>query len=157
MAAAVLHPHDCLKRQPHHRRQLISPATNPNPNPNPRSNRRKRNSPPPPSQNGPTKAHHSRSRSPPVLGQVRILKRGEEISLPSPPPMMNPIPVNRSGSGPVPVPGPSIGEFFAGSAFVTSPSPSELPLPCFFTRRNCGEAHNQEIASELRRVLKLQI
>ncbi|XP_021738272.1 uncharacterized protein LOC110704766 [Chenopodium quinoa] len=145
MEVATLQPYDCLKRHHNHRRQLISPAVKPNSNPNPRSNRRRRNSPPPSG-----KAQQARPRSPPILGQIRILKRGEEISLPLPQPAKKSEPESRSFSGPV------LDGFYAGSAFVTSPPPSELPLPAFFTRRNCGEAHNQEIACELRRVLKLQ-
>lgn len=166
MEVAILQPHDCLKRHHHHhhhRRQLISQVDksrrnlNPNPNPNHnRSNRRRRNSPPPP--NGPTKSQHTRPNSPPVLGQVRILKRGEEMSLPvvspSPPSLPEMMPESELRF----VTGPIIDGFYAGSAFVTSPPPSELPLPAFFTRRSCGgESHNNEIACELRRVLKLQL
>ncbi|XP_021859260.2 anther-specific proline-rich protein APG [Spinacia oleracea] len=153
MAVAILQPHDCLKKHHPHRRQLFSSVNKPQPNPNPtRSNRRRRNSPPPPS-NGPVRAvtQQLRPKSPPVSGQIRILKRGEEISLPSPPPSKKPEPELHS------FPGPIINGFYAGSAFVTSPPPSELPLPAFFTKRSSGKFHNNEIAAcELRRVLKLE-
>jgi len=87
------------------------------------------------------------------MGQIRILKRGEDVSLtekPTEPDVVSP-------PEPVPAPAQIPDGFYAGSAFVTSPPPSSLPLPAFFTKRNCGlsEAHNQEIASQLRRVLKL--
>lgn len=167
MEVAILQPYDVLKRHSNHhnRRQFITPASksrrnpsnvNPNPNPNPspnpnpnRSNRRKRNSPPPPS----SKTQQIRLQTPPVMGQVRILKRGEDLSL-SPPLPSAPV-------EPEPTVIVSVRDgFYAGSACVTSPSPSELPLPGFFSKRNCGfvkegEAQNQEIACELRRVLKL--
>lgn len=165
MGVAVLSPQDCLSPHPHHR-HLISPATkarrnpNPNPNANPnRSSRRRRNSPPPPSSASGFVPSNPlpRAKSPPVKGQIRILKRGEDISLAMEP--TEPEVLSRPEPEPQPAPTPAQipDGFYAGSAFVTSPPPSSLPLPAFFTKRNCGlgEAHNQEIASQLRRVLKL--
>lgn len=133
MGVAVLPPQDCLIN---HHRQVVSPANKPRRNPNSncnRSSRRRRNSPPPKA------GYQTRPGSPPVVGQVRILKRGEDVS-----PPRKPESVLKSDG------------FFAGST-VTSPPPSSVPLPAFFTaRRNCGlSTHNQEIESELKRVLRL--
>ncbi|KAL2944703.1 Coatomer subunit beta [Bienertia sinuspersici] len=156
MEVGILHPQDCLKRNHHHqRRSLISPANKPrrNVNPNSNTNLKRRNSQSPPPSNGSTnKAQQSRPKRPPVVGPVRFLKRGEEISLP--PPNPEPKPEPRPA-----LPGSMVDGFYAGSTFATSPAPSEVPLPVFFTRRNCGfvngDAHTHEIACELRRVLKL--
>ena len=144
MGVAVLPPQDCLRNHHYTHRQVVSPANKPrripNPNPNPNSNsnsnrssRRRRNSPPPKA------GYQARPGSPPVMGQVRMLKRGEDVS-----PPRKSEPVLKSDG------------FFAGST-VTSPPPSSVPLPAFFTaRRNCGlSADNQEIESELKRVLRL--
>lgn len=161
MGVAVLSPQDCLSRHHHHHRHLISPANKPRRTPNPNSNtspnrstrrRRNSNSPPPSSSSGssPTKSSQPLEKSPPVMGQIRILKRGEDLS----PPTKRRESEVPARTGPNPIPN----GFYAGSAFVTSPAPSELPLPAFFTKRNCGFGEtdqNQEIASELRRVLKL--
>ncbi|KAK9742197.1 hypothetical protein RND81_03G154700 [Saponaria officinalis] len=152
MEVVVLPPQDALKRHHHHhhhQRRLISPnkprrnSTNPNTTvQSTRSSRRRRssNSPPPP-----------RPVSPTLTGPIRILKRGEDLDL-----------VKPAGLEPEPeavepvVPGPIgpmfINGFYAGSACVTSPAPSELPVPAFFSR---SEDNNQKIADDLRRVLKL--
>ncbi|KAL2944702.1 Centromere-associated protein E [Bienertia sinuspersici] len=156
MEVGILHPQDCLKRNHHHQRtSLISPANKPrrHVNPNSNTNLKRRNSQSPPPPNGSTnKAQQSRPKSPPVAGPVRILKHGEEISLP--PPNPEPKPEPRPA-----LPGSMVDEFYAGSTFATSPAPSEVPLPAFFTRGNCGfvngDAHTHEIACEPRRVLKL--
>lgn len=153
MAVVVLPPQDCLNRPNHNQKRLISPnkprrnpsLTNPSYQPS-RSNRRRRNSnSPPPS--GPVKAH---SPPPGPTGPIRILKRGEDLPKPVPEPVLA-----------RPVVGPIINGFYAGSACVTSPPPSELPLPAFFTR-SCGlslvtddVSETVKIATDLRRVLKL--
>ncbi|KAL2944659.1 Dedicator of cytokinesis protein 2 [Bienertia sinuspersici] len=96
MEVGILHPQDCLKRNHHHqRRSLISPANKPrrNVNPNSNTNLKRRNSQSPPPSNGSTnKAQQSRPKSPPLVGPVRFIKRGEEISLPPPNPEPKPEP-----------------------------------------------------------------
>ncbi|KAK9699903.1 hypothetical protein RND81_08G203000 [Saponaria officinalis] len=96
-------------------------------NPNPR-NPRKQTSP------GPDQAR-----------PIRILKRGDNA--------VRPNPVSARSR---PVLGPVMDGFYAGSSCVTSPPPSELPLPAFFARScDVSSNNNLKIASDLRRVLKL--
>ncbi|KAF5726263.1 hypothetical protein HS088_TW23G01005 [Tripterygium wilfordii] len=189
MSVAVLNPQDCLKNSVS-RQALISPPRKPNPNQNQnqnqnqiRSNRaaqqKRRNRSPnksPQSRASVSSKLPSRNSSPDnnnstnsksqklVMGQVRILKRGEEVKEaapikaksdlnlgsterlgPDPESMKNEIRLTHSG----PVNG-----FYAGSAFITSPPPSSLPLPAFFTKKTTDLKYD-DATSDLCRILKL--
>lgn len=115
-----------------------------------------------------------------VAGRVRILKRGEEIA--SPPPALEskveteaarteegaggasparelaqartqkaePCRVS-AGGGPDRV----LAGFYAGSAFITSPPPSSVPMPAFFAKKTGGLEGFVDATSDLRRLLRL--
>ncbi|GLT76839.1 hypothetical protein SLA2020_484740 [Shorea laevis] len=177
MGVAVLNPEDCLK---HHfsKQTLISPTRSKH-HKNPTSNRT----------NGspPNWRKRSPNTSPPlravvdqrlpeknlVMGQVKILKRGEELSTPA----AEPVKVekkkggadlgstNRIGPGPELVPTQirlteskdRVAAFYAGSAFTTSPPPSSVPLPAFFTKKCVIAAKTDDATSDLRRILRLDL
>ncbi|XP_065849525.1 uncharacterized protein [Euphorbia lathyris] len=170
MGVAVLNPRDCLQNPISSHQGLLSPpprvrsSRNPNPNPN-RSNRaqqptRRKRSP------------NSKSASPPravvhlpakdlVMGQVKILKRGEKIPETTSPKKedLDLGSTHRLGPDPELVPtqirlaeSKTANGFYAGSAFVSSPPPSSLPLPVFFMKKTAGIA---DATSDLRRILGL--
>ncbi|WCJ30360.1 hypothetical protein M5689_011925 [Euphorbia peplus] len=171
MGVAVLNPRDCLQNPLISRQGLLSPpprvrpSRNPNPNRNNRAaqpSRRKR-SPNSSSSASPPRAvvHPSAGSKDLVMGQVKILKRGEKI------PTENDVVVDldlgsthRLGPDPLLVPTrirlaetKAASGFYAGSAFVTSPPPSSLPLPAFFMKRTAGI--DDDATSDLRRILGL--
>ncbi|KAL9231511.1 hypothetical protein vseg_006734 [Gypsophila vaccaria] len=90
--------------------------------------------------------HHHRRRNPRNPNHNRLTRRAQ----PSPGPV-------------VARPGPTVDGFYAGTSCATSPPPSELPLPAFFTRSDViadvdvvdDDDNKRKIASDLRRVLKL--
>ncbi|XWS26179.1 hypothetical protein CRYUN_Cryun26dG0008900 [Craigia yunnanensis] len=164
MGLAVLNPEDCLK--------LAYPMKYPKnscPNPN-RTNRKNR-----------TPSNSSRPivgyKVPPrnlVMGQVKILKRGEDLKKtapekpvrfekenvdvdlgstnrlgPDPGSVPTKIRLTESNNSNKVVPSP----FYAGSAFITSPPPSSVPMPAFFTKK-IGVA---DATSDLRRILRLDL
>ncbi|XP_039044283.1 uncharacterized protein LOC120183698 [Hibiscus syriacus] len=45
--------------------------------------------------------------------------------------------------------------FYAGSAFITSPPPSSVPMPAFFTKMAEVSVKNNDATSDLRRILRL--
>lgn len=184
MGVAILNPQDCLQNPLSSRRGLISlppemklyrnPNPNPTPNPNNRSNRaqpnrRKRS----PNTSPPARAAvvaKVEAEKIPVLGQVKILKRGEQLPKLSPAKAVSqPINIEKKkdvdldlGSthrlGPDPdrvqtqICFRSTG-FYAGSAFFTSPPPSSLPVPAFFTKKN----NIDDATCDLRRMLGLSL
>ncbi len=110
-----------------------------------------------------------------VMGQVKILKRGEELTKTTP--VQAPEPVKKTAEnrpdpdlgsterlGPDPQSVPiqirltelkdRVAPFYAGSAFITSPPPSSLPLPAFFTKKTVTVSHG-DATTDLRRILKL--
>uniref|UniRef100_A0A6N2KS78 Uncharacterized protein n=1 Tax=Salix viminalis TaxID=40686 RepID=A0A6N2KS78_SALVM len=160
MGVLVANPQDCLKNPLQSPLQRMRYTRNPNPN-NPRPNRaqpnrRKRspNTSPPP-----RAAFPKNSNSNLVMGHVKILKRGEEDLVKpqkkdwTPKGSQNTEAVknedlgfvsnNRLGPDAVLFPTQVrltesrdlVNGFYAGSAFVTSPPPSSLPLPGFFTKK----------------------
>ncbi|XP_057959924.1 uncharacterized protein LOC131152211 [Malania oleifera] len=161
MDVAVLHPRDCLTRP------LTHPIrSRPNPNPN-RSDRGKR------SPAGLLRHRHHQRRQPHrtmvaklpgrdlVMGQVKILKRGEDanestisaLSLPKSEEKKAKIEALEDLS-PILCDSDSIlhsinPDLYAGSAFFTSPPPSSLPLPAFVVARK------NAATSDLRRILRL--
>ncbi|KAI3706850.1 hypothetical protein L6452_24867 [Arctium lappa] len=86
-----------------------------------------------------------------VVGQVKLLKRGEALNeyssmnrfQPDPKMPSKQMKNNRT-------------EFFAGSAFADSPPPSSVPLPGFFTK-NFVEAVRVDPTTDLRRILGLSL
>ncbi|KAK6912540.1 hypothetical protein RJ641_022141 [Dillenia turbinata] len=131
MAVAILSPqnfhshHASVATPPPH----ISPCRNPNPNPN--NHRRRR--------------HQSKSPAKvPVMGQVKILKRGEHLKHSAPETSFQSGEPKSSSAVPL--------YYYAGSAFSTSPPPSSLPMPSF-----CKTMSNSDVTatSDLRRLLRL--
>ncbi|CAK7353852.1 unnamed protein product [Dovyalis caffra] len=167
MGVLVVNPQDCLKNPLQQQPTRMRFPRNPNPsNPRPNKaqpNRRKRNtnSSPPPRAAAPKNNNNNNNNrsSNLVMGQVKILKRGEEDLLKPTKKVETPkgIPIPKAvksgdlglGStsrlGPDPVLVPThvrlteskdfVNGFYAGSAFFTSPPPSSLPLPGFFTKK----------------------
>ncbi|XP_055820193.1 uncharacterized protein LOC129889089 [Solanum dulcamara] len=172
--ALLLQPQDILKQHVSYRRPMRSrrnstskPLPNPNPNPNPKNNRRKRS----PQNNG----SPNFSTSPPttknihlVMGEVKILKRGEvltnnvslkvkENKLAAGDAVEGFVLSTTDRLGPQPDMVPkrmAIADFYAGSAFVSSPPPSSLPVPAFFKKRS---EDNHDATSDLRRLLRLDL
>ncbi|XVF48304.1 hypothetical protein PTKIN_Ptkin03bG0179500 [Pterospermum kingtungense] len=167
MGVAVLNPEDCLK--------LPFPLKHPKyrcPNPNPhRTNRtqpNRKNNPPntPRLTVGPKLPAKN-----PVMGQVKILKRGKELRKTAPEKHIkfekenvDRGSTNRLGRDPESVPNQiRLNEssknsnqvvpttFYAGSAFITSPPPSSVPMPAFFTKKI------DVVTSDLRRILRLDL
>ncbi|CAL5440069.1 unnamed protein product [Camellia sinensis] len=138
---AVLHPQDCLRDH--------LPRRKPNTNSNKTSNRRKRS---PEKNNNNNKNSNSFPAKKPVMGQVKILKRGEELTTA----MKNQVDENKAINLVVPKQ-KRIGDFYAGSACISSPSPSSLPLPAFFTKKSVLGTNNRNATTDLRRLLGLDL
>ncbi|KAE8718904.1 Detected protein of unknown function [Hibiscus syriacus] len=193
MGVEVLKPEDCLKI-PNPMKHPRNPRHNPNPNNN-RTNRRKRS----PNASPPSRPRVTLPKSPTknlVMGQVKILKRGEEIKSSKPDNPVENVDVDLSGEHlkgskpdkPVENVDVDLGStlrsdpdlvsvptqmraaesendtdevvppfFYAGSAFVTSPPPSSVPLPAFFTKK-VGVALKDDVATNvLRGILRLDL
>ena len=166
MGLAVLHPEDCLK--------LAYPKKHPKnscPNPNPNRTNRKNRSPN--NSSRPIVGYKDPARNL-VMGQVKILKSGEDLKKtapekhvrfekenvnvdlgstnrlgPDPGSVPTKIRLTESNNSNKVVPVP----FYAGSAFITSPPPSSVPMPAFFTKK-IGVA---DATSDLRRILRLDL
>ncbi|GAB4828182.1 hypothetical protein Ancab_035099 [Ancistrocladus abbreviatus] len=169
MATAVLRSQDPLGGQ----LGLPTPLTSAYPNPNCRSNatrtRRRKRSSADNAQRNKNREDRSLSSPPPVenfpskelvVGQVKILKRGEELK-PRPPPTpakkkidggedLLSCSTNPSGPDPDVVQKQTrISDLYAGSAaFSPSPAPSSLPFPAALVRSGIA-------TSDLRRMLKI--
>ncbi|XP_043701319.1 uncharacterized protein LOC122651834 [Telopea speciosissima] len=185
MATAVLRSQDCLRGRfpketlapsPFRPRKNSNTNANPNPNPNPsfsRSGRRKR------IPVGSLDKENGRSaRSPAknmIMGQVTILKRGEMLKptedrvrgVVEEQAKINEVSVlcstDRLGPEPEMIPKQigltdvkSVDGVFAGSAFLTSPPPSSLPLPGFFTKK-VVPSKIDVATTDLRRLLRLDL
>ncbi|KAK8535213.1 hypothetical protein V6N13_081353 [Hibiscus sabdariffa] len=170
MGVAVLNPGDCLKlpNPPKHPRNL---RHNPNPNPSrTQSNRRKRspNTSPP---SRPTVGHAKAPSKNLVMGQVKILKRGEDLKESKPD---NPTRLQNENADPdlcstnctaQVQPNDSKARsdkvlpasFYAGSAYITSPPPSSVPLPAFFTKKIVAALEDDVATSALRKILRLDL
>ncbi|KAH7524581.1 hypothetical protein FEM48_Zijuj06G0134700 [Ziziphus jujuba var. spinosa] len=104
-----------------------------------------------------------------VMGQVKILKRGEEFTVatainrpPSPKKVVNKdekrgAPVK--GSGKKPDSGNWDSKFYAGSfVSIASPPPSSLPIPGFFAKKKSGVGlSNEEATNDLLKILRLDL
>ena len=189
MTVAVLNPQDVLRENRFSKQPLTSSPEmkypkNSYPNLN-RSNRtqstRRKRSPPrnqntsPPSRGVVSPKLPAKNNL--VMGQVKILKRGEELTKTTPIPAPEPVKkitekrqdpdlgsTERLGPDPESVPfqirltesKDRVAAFYAGSAFITSPPPSSLPLPAFFTKKTVTVKHD-DATSDLRRILKLDM
>ncbi|XVF89371.1 hypothetical protein PTKIN_Ptkin19aG0125000 [Pterospermum kingtungense] len=173
MGVAVLKPEDCLKL-PYQMKQPKNPSVNPCRNHRRQPNRRKNASPPRP----PTVVAKAPTKTL-VMGQVKILKRGEDLKTIAPAKDVKlekeNVDVdlgstNRLGPDPKSVPTqirltesnnsttkafPAA--FYAGSAFITSPPPSSVPMPAFFTKKIGVSVKNDDATSDLRRILRLDL
>ncbi|XWS17849.1 hypothetical protein CRYUN_Cryun33cG0103700 [Craigia yunnanensis] len=170
MVVAVLKPEDCLK--------LPNPMKHPkNPNPNRTSriqtSRQKRS----PTSRSTVDSKVTAKNL--VMGQVKILKRGEDLKITAP---EKPVrfekenvdvdlgSTKRLGPDPGSVPTRILlaesnkkinkvvpAAFYAGSAFITSPPPSSVPMPAFFTKKIGVAMKNNDATSDLRRILRLDL
>uniref|UniRef100_A0A5B6Z9N7 Uncharacterized protein n=1 Tax=Davidia involucrata TaxID=16924 RepID=A0A5B6Z9N7_DAVIN len=179
---AVLQPQDCLK-DPLPRKTLIYDPMKSQRNPNPNSaklNRRKR-SPPrlQDKRNNNNKSRHMvvMADFPAknlVIGQVKILKRGEELKETTATEnraseVDGKVKVEDLGDlvlsstdrlGPEPELVPKqvrLNDFYAGSAFIESPPPSSLPFPAFFTKKSVVLTKTDDATTDLRRILRLDL
>ncbi|KAL3497308.1 hypothetical protein ACH5RR_040040 [Cinchona calisaya] len=170
---AVLQPQDLFN----HRHNLISPAmkthslSRNHPAVNRSSHRRKRS---------PEKNTRSRLQSPakpttiniPVMGQVKILKRGETLPLFSDPKVDEETITCTSTSDdentekalvrPPKKQILTIYDGYAGTAFITSPPPCSLPVPAFFKKKNLvltndRSNNNNDATSDILRLLRLDL
>lgn len=166
---ALLQPQDVLKQHVSYRRPMRSRRNStskplPNPNPNPKNNRRKRS----PQKNGSPTSPPTAKNLHLVMGEVKILKRGEvltnkvslkvkENKLATGDAVEGLVLSTTDRLGPQPDMVPkrmTIADFYAGSAFVSSPPPSSLPVPAFFKKRS---EDNHDATSDLRRLLRLDL
>ncbi|KAE8665223.1 putative receptor-like protein kinase [Hibiscus syriacus] len=176
MCVAVLKPDDCLKlpNPMKHHKNLYPKPNRSNRVPQNRKNQFPMTSPPP----TPSACSKSPARNL-VMGQVKILKRGEYLEKPSPQKSVGfekeNIDVdlgstNRLGPDPGSIPtqirltesNSKSGNdkfvpvsFYSGSAFIASPPPSSVPMPVFFTKTTEVSVKNNDATSDLRRILRL--
>ncbi|KAJ9167683.1 hypothetical protein P3X46_019297 [Hevea brasiliensis] len=176
MGVAVLNPRDCLQNPLSFRQDLISPPPRmktprkPNTNrPNrPQPNRKKRS----PSTSPPSRAvvYPQVAAKNLVMGQVKILKRGEQLAKPTSEKVSQPAKVEKmeeldlQSTHRLGLPtqirlteANKANGFYAGSAFITSPPPSSLPLPAFFMKKCVVGVKNTDATSDLRRILGLSL
>ncbi|GAV82185.1 hypothetical protein CFOL_v3_25637, partial [Cephalotus follicularis] len=206
MGVAFLHPQDCLKNplskqpliSPPHMKNVRNPTLNgPNRAQQPKRRRRSPLRPnttsPPPSRAMVAPKFPAKNL---IMGQVKILKRGEELVNTAPDSPLKgeesiPMMPDLSKKGETPIvkkfggfadlgsdlgstdrlgPDPELMAtqirltsnsnrvvgFYAGSACITSPPPSSLPLPAFFTKK-CVSIKNNDATSDLIRMLRLDL
>ncbi|QCE16286.1 uncharacterized protein LOC114164323 [Vigna unguiculata] len=170
MDVAVLHPQDFLANKPPNHYQAIAPnfSNMKLPNPNPKfqrssRSRKKRADPVPRDARGPAQPARPQKHQPQklVMGQVKILKRGELLSQTTPdlqPPTET---VEKEVTTETKIMEKSLtspstekveGLYAGYSLMVTSPPPNSVPLPIFITKKfaatNCA-------TSDLRKILRL--
>ncbi|XP_059649159.1 uncharacterized protein LOC132295094 [Cornus florida] len=181
MGTEVLRPQDCLIERigvapaVFHRRRSFYGNGNPNPSfrkPVFRQGQKKRfNYPSEPSiskrssedfkQNYNHHHHH-------VMGHVAVLRRGESLDLKMNGEDLIVYGTERSGPDPEMVrreirvgdlrsalAAGGRSDMYAGSAFAMSPSPSSLPLPSFFNKKQVSEIADDSASRDLRRLLGL--
>ncbi|KAE8663429.1 Detected protein of unknown function [Hibiscus syriacus] len=145
MGVAVLQPEDCLKLpnpMKHHKNLFPNPGRSKRAHSN-RRNRSPTTSPPP---SADTKFQAKNF----VMGQVKILKHDESKKTVAPETRLTESDnSNNNKVNPV--------TFYAGSAFITSPPPSSVPMPAFFAKKIEVSVKNSEATSDLRRMLRLEL
>ncbi|XP_010527117.1 PREDICTED: uncharacterized protein LOC104804502 [Tarenaya hassleriana] len=151
MGVAVLHPQDFLKDP--FSRNAFDPHMKYPRNPNSCPNKPKKSLP------------NNRRRRSPTRPQVRILKRGEEIAAT----VTDPVAVDsdlessrRIGIDSEMMPtqirlSDMPASFYAGSVTLTSPPPSDVPLPAFFTKKSVSMFKADDVTNDLIRILRLEI
>ncbi|KAG5018593.1 hypothetical protein AAZX31_06G061800 [Glycine max] len=157
MGVAVLYPQDSLPHKPSTHYQTIIPHF---PSMNPKSHRTSRNRKkrPVPGPARPTTSSKSQVNNKPpqqlVMGQVKILKRGELLSQTTPDPQPQTESVEKKTETVVKKGLTSTVEgLYAGySMLVMSPPPSSVPLPAFITKKFAALS---EATSDLREMLRL--
>ncbi|KAJ0251856.1 hypothetical protein HA466_0127520 [Hirschfeldia incana] len=168
MGVAVLNPQDCLK-QPFSHMKYPRPNRQKKPVPNrtrrsPPRNQTTRSPPkaPPPPQHVVVSSFVPKGtvKKSQTVGQVRILKRGEEIPkkivdlVVEKPDLVS---TQRIGPDPCLIPNQIrlsdrkskktvVVPFYAGPVTMTSPPPSDVPLPAFFTAKKSVDATNHLIS-----------
>ena len=176
MGVALLNPQDCLKNPsapqpitfPSQKIKVLKKApissSKPNRSIHSHQNHPKRNFLRP--QNDPKSTRPAGKPQPSklVMGEVKILKRGEQLTNAAADPSSGA--AKKSGRG-IPVLGSTersapksqlaspetISGLYAGSSmYVASPPPSSVPLPAFFTKKTVSDA-----TSDLRRILRLDL
>lgn len=162
MATEVLRPHDVLMAQRMRPLPAFLPRRRPNPNPNPKPSRKttsprsearkRREGSPKPAKTGGTTVGEK---------QVIILKRGESPDMFKKPGFATTFETGRLGPDPemvskqIRLEDLTAKKMYAGSAFSVSPSPSSLPLPNFFLKKD--ESTVADYATkDLRRLLRLE-
>ncbi|WZZ24185.1 hypothetical protein YC2023_007586 [Brassica napus] len=206
MGVAVLNPKDCLKQPFSHMKYPRNHTACPNRQTKPVPNRTRRSpprnqttrsppkAPPPPPQRAATSSYVPKGsvKKSPIVGQVRILKRGEEIPkktlelvvektdlvvekpdlVVEKPDLVveKPDLVSTQRIGPDPCLIPSqirlsdrkskktVVPFYAGPVTMTSPPPSDVPLPAFFTtKKSVSLFQATDATNHLIRLLRLDI
>lgn len=103
-----------------------------------------------------------------VVSQVRILKRGEEIPKITSDPVVEKSDLGstcRIGPDPAMIPSQirlpgrksKAAPFYAGPVTMTSPPPSDVPLPAFFTKKSVSLFQATDATNDLIRILRLDI
>ncbi|ONI34546.1 hypothetical protein PRUPE_1G486700 [Prunus persica] len=170
MGVQVLSPQNCLKDSLSPQQALMNPNRNPNPNrvrTSPQTDRKKRR-PTRPNNNSPSPVQKPAAPKNIVMGQVKILKRGDEIPKATPvrsPQKQNPNPqvpdlgsTSRMGPDSKKVPERNWASgFYAGSSScIAAPPPESLPLPSFFAKKSAPSS-TDEAASVLLKLLRLNL
>lgn len=160
MGVAVLQPHDTLRNKPsNHYQTITSPMKIPNPNSKPHRtprNRKKRFDPSPQdvpvSVSGLARPNKPYVNNKPLLtGQVKILKRGQQLTETTPD-LQPPRPQTETVSSPLPSTEKVEGLYAGYSMLVMSPPPSSVPLPAFITKKIAAVS---DATSDLRKMLRL--
>ncbi|CAN8326879.1 unnamed protein product [Cochlearia groenlandica] len=168
MGVAVLNPQDYLKqpfshmKYPQRQKKPISNRTRRRP---PRNQTTRSPSPPPasPPLLPPLSAVKKTPKTVVVSSHVKILKRGEEIAKKTTDLAVEKSdlgPTRRTGSDPVTIPirKSKTVPFYAGPVTLTSPPPSDVPLPAFFTtKKSVSLFQAADATNDLIRILRLNI
>ncbi|KAF8110887.1 hypothetical protein N665_0078s0077 [Sinapis alba] len=183
MGVAVLNPQDCLLKQPFsHMKYPRNHTACPNRQKKTVSNRTTRRSPPrnqttrsppkaPPPPPPPQRAVKKSLNSNVVVGQIRILKRGEEIPKKTADLVVEKpdlVSTQRIGPDPCLIPTQirlsdrkskkTVVPFYAGPVTMTSPPPSDVPLPAFFTtKKSVSLFQATDATNDIIRMLRLDI
>lgn len=180
MGVAVLNPQDCLKHPLSHMKHPRNPSACPNRQKKTVSNRTRRSpprkqtspSPPvaPPLPKGTVKmSPNNNNNNNVVVGQVRILKRGEGIPKKTADLVVEKtdlVSTRRIGPDPGSMPSQirlparkaKTVPFYAGPVTMTSPPPSDVPLPAFFAaKKSVSLFQATDATNEIIRMLRINI
>ncbi|RIA05315.1 hypothetical protein BRARA_K00381 [Brassica rapa] len=182
MGVAVLNPQDCLKHPLSHMKHPRNPSACPNRQKKTVSNRTRRSpprkqtspSPPvaPPLPKGTVKMspnNNNNNNNNIVVGQVRILKRGEGIPKKTADLVVEKtdlVSTRRIGPDPGSMPSQirlparkaKTVPFYAGPVTMTSPPPSDVPLPAFFAaKKSVSLFQATDATNEIIRMLRINI